>query len=64
MKGFGVSGGSACSSHSLEPSHVLKSMGIDSDAAYGALRISFGRFTTEADIEGFIVALRECLDWQ
>lgn len=64
MKGFGVSGGSACSSHSLEPSHVLKSMGVDADAAYGALRISFGRFTTEDDIDGFVAALRECLDWQ
>ena len=63
MKGFGVSGGSACSSHSLEPSHVLRSIGIDGDEAYGALRISMGRYTTREDIEGFLRAFAEALDW-
>lgn len=64
MRGFGVSGGSACSSHSLEPSHVLKAIGIDSDAAQGALRVSMGRYTTEADIDAFIEAIGPVLDWQ
>lgn len=55
--GFGVSGGSACSSHSLAPSHVLTSCGVSADAAHGALRISFGRYTTERDVEALIGAL-------
>lgn len=55
--GFGVSGGSACSSHSLEPSGVLRSIGITGDEIYGALRVSLGRLTTEGDIERFIEAL-------
>ena len=61
QKGFGVSGGSACSSHSLEPSHVLRAMGIPGDAAYGALRISFGRYTTEEDVRSFVQALEACV---
>lgn len=63
MKGFGVSGGSACSSHSLEPSHVLRSIGVEGDDAYGALRISMGRYTTAEDIDRFLVAFDEALNW-
>ncbi len=63
MKGFGVSGGSACSSHSLEPSHVLHALGIDDDRAHGALRISMGRYTEESDIDAFIDAVETCFDW-
>ena len=59
--GFGVSGGSACASHSLEPSHVLKVLGIDADRAFGALRISFGRYTQESDIDRFAEALAACI---
>ena len=59
--GFGVSGGSACSSRSLEPSHVLTAIGIDADRAYGALRVSFGRYTQASDIERFAQALVQCL---
>lgn len=64
MRGFGVSGGSACSSHSLEPSHVLHALGISDDAAHGALRVSMGRYTTEADIDAFIEALDGVLNWE
>ena len=64
MMGFGVSGGSACSSHSLSPSHVLRAMGVSADRAYGALRISMGRYTTSNDIEAFVVALKSCLNWK
>lgn len=63
LKGFGVSGGSACSSHSLEPSHVLHALGIQDDRAQGALRISLGRYTTERDIDAFIATVSACLDW-
>jgi len=59
--GFGVSGGSACSSHSLEASHVLRAMGIPSDQAYGALRISMGRYTTQSDIDAFADAFAACV---
>ncbi len=60
--GFGVSGGSACASHSLEPSHVLQALDIDADRALGALRISMGRFTTEEDVRAFIDALPRVME--
>lgn len=60
-RGFGVSGGSACASHSLEPSHVLRAVGISADESYGALRVSIGRYTTEEDLRRFIEALTDCL---
>ena len=63
MQGFGVSGGSACSSHSLEPSHVLRALGVDADRALGALRVSMGRWTTEHDVDSFVRALEASLDW-
>lgn len=56
LQGIAVSGGSACSSHDLEPSHVLRAMGISADRAAGSLRISLGRGTSEADIEALIAA--------
>jgi cysteine desulfurase len=62
-KQLAVSSGSACSSASMEPSHVLIAMGLGRELAYASLRISLGRFTTEAEIhfaENVIVkALRE-----
>lgn len=62
--GIGVSGGSACSSHSLDPSHVLLAMGVPADLAHGALRLSFGRGTTMADIDAFLAAVPKVLDWK
>ena len=50
-------------SHSLEPSHVLRAMGITGDTSYNALRISMGRYTTEADIAAFEKALNKVLNW-
>jgi cysteine desulfurase len=44
-----IASGSACNSGAMEASHVLRSMGIEGDRLYGAVRISFGRYTTEAD---------------
>lgn len=51
MEGIAVSTGSACSSGSLEPSHVLVAMGIDTVLAQGTLRFSMGRGTTQAEID-------------
>ena len=51
MEGIAISTGSACSSGSLEPSHVLVAMGIDTVVAQGTLRFSMGRGTTEAGID-------------
>lgn len=62
--GFGVSGGSACSSSSLEPSHVLRALGIPADKAHGALRVSFGRYTTKEDVHAFAGAMKTVLDWR
>ena len=59
MKGVAVSGGSACSSHSLDPSHVLKAIGISDDRALGSLRISLGRTTGPEDVEAFLTAFEE-----
>jgi cysteine desulfurase len=53
-KGIAVSTGSACSSGSLEPSHVLLSVGCPPEIAHGSLRISMGRFTTEAHVDYFL----------
>jgi len=54
-----VSTGSACSSGAVEPSHVLRSMGLDDERVNGAIRISIGRFNTEEDIIYFVKKLRE-----
>ena len=51
LQGVALSTGSACSSGSLEPSHVLRAMGVPASYLHGALRYSLGRGTTLADIE-------------
>jgi cysteine desulfurase len=57
LEGIGTSTGSACSSKSLEPSHVLKAIGLSQDYIQGSLRVSLGRFTTEDQITYFLEKL-------
>lgn len=59
--GLAVSAGSACSSKSLDASHVITALGIGRDAALGSLRISFGPGTVQEDIDALIRALPEVL---
>ncbi|HEY3318220.1 MAG TPA: cysteine desulfurase family protein [Coriobacteriia bacterium] len=56
-KGIAVSTGSACSSGSLEPSHVLLSIGCPAEEAHGSLRVTLGRFTTDEDVDYFLEVL-------
>ena len=59
--GFAVASGSACSSDSTEPSHVLLAMGVPEDLARGAVRVSFGLSNTVQEVEHFLLALKQQL---
>ncbi|MCL1879926.1 MAG: cysteine desulfurase [Actinomycetia bacterium] len=59
--GFAVSGGSACSTGSLQPSHVLLALGVPRKAAQSVLRISLGHQTKRQDIAAFVGAMAELL---
>lgn len=56
-EGIATSTGSACSSKSLEPSHVLLAIGLRPEEAHGSLRATVGRFTTEDDVDYFLEKL-------
>lgn len=58
LREIAVSTGSACTSASMEPSYVLKAMGVDPADALSSLRISLGRFTTREDVDRAIEAIR------
>lgn len=51
IKGLAVSSGSACTSASLEPSYVLRALGVEEEMAHTSLRLGFGRFTTTEEID-------------
>lgn len=60
-RGYEVSAGSACSSGSLDPSHVLSAMGIPRDKALGSLRVSFDERVSLEELDGFCDALLEVI---
>jgi len=59
--GFCISSGSACTSGSLEPSHVLRAMHVPITSAHSSLRISLGRFSTKEDVDSFTKTLPEII---
>jgi len=62
MKGIQASSGSACTSGSLDPSHVLLAIGLPHEIAHGSLRITFGEKNTEEDVDYIIDCLAEIVD--
>ena len=62
LKGLAISSGSACTSASLEPSYVLRALGLNDELAHSSLRFSFGRFTTEDDVDTAARSVRHAVD--
>ncbi len=62
LKGIAVSSGSACSSDSLQPSHVLLAMGVPAEFAHGTLRFSLSKYTTKEEIDYTIESLVEIIE--
>lgn len=62
MERIGVSTGSACSSDSLEPSHVLLAIGLKPEEAHGSMRATIGRFTSQEEIDYFLEKLLKTIE--
>jgi cysteine desulfurase len=61
LKDLAVSSGSACTSASLEPSYVLRALGLDDELAHSSIRFSIGRFTTEEEIDHAVSIIRDAV---
>jgi len=62
LKDLALSSGSACTSASLEPSYVLRALGLNDELAHSSLRFSFGRFSTEAEVDQAVTQVRAAVE--
>ena len=62
MKGICASSGSACTSGSLDPSHVLLAIGLPHEIAHGSLRVTFGEENTKDDVDFLVKTLVEVVE--
>lgn len=62
LRDLAVSSGSACTSASLEPSYVLRALGLNDEMAHSSIRFSIGRFTTEEDVDNAIAKVRHAVE--
>ena len=62
LKDLAISSGSACTSASLEPSYVLRALGLNDEMAHSSLRFSFGRFTTQSDVDQAAQSVRHAVE--
>lgn len=63
LRDLAISTGSACTSAMIEPSHVLSALGISKELAHSSIRISLGRFTTEAEVEYALAHIQKGICW-
>ncbi|MBI0095317.1 IscS subfamily cysteine desulfurase [Gilliamella apicola] len=61
LKDLAVSSGSACTSASLEPSYVLRALGLNDELAHSSIRFSFGRFSTEEEVDYVIKLIKDSI---